>query len=80
MRLHWFTPPVYVATPKAGGRYAVSNVEKAAQYLLSWKDQVAVESWRIAVALCMAAIKDQIPAGEARVAFEDAARAAGMLR
>lgn len=79
MPLHWFSPPVYVATKKVGERYAVSNVERAAEFLLSWRGEGAGELWRQAVSECMAAIKGQTPAEEARSAFEAAAQECGQI-
>lgn len=79
MPLHWFSPPVYVATAKAGERYAVTNVERAAEFLLSWRHEGVGEQWRNAVALCMAAIKGARPAAEARASFEAAASECGRL-
>ncbi len=80
MPLHWFSPPVHVETDSLGRSYAVSNVEKAAEYLLQWRGDGASEPWRMAVVACMAAMKDEIPADQARDAFEAAARAANRLR
>lgn len=37
MPAHWFTSPAYVATPNVGDCFAVPNVERAAEFLLSWK-------------------------------------------
>ncbi len=79
MPLHWFDPPVYVETDKVGRSFAVSNVEKAAEMLLSWRDDSDRKEWRFAVAACMAALKDEVAAVEARDAFEAAARAARRL-
>ncbi|MGF7055697.1 hypothetical protein GGC47_004910 [Bosea sp. OAE752] len=79
MPLHWFSPPVYVATSNPGERYAVSNVERAAEYLLSWRHSGAGESWREAVAVCMAALKGGASVADARSTFEAAARECGRL-
>ncbi|MCA0417732.1 MAG: DUF982 domain-containing protein [Proteobacteria bacterium] len=53
MPLHWFATPVYVDAPEAGGRYAVTNIERAAEFLLEWRDEAARAEWRRAVAICM---------------------------
>ncbi|MGO4407920.1 DUF982 domain-containing protein [Bosea sp. RAF48] len=79
MPLHWFTPPVYVESTRVGERYAVSSVERAAEFLLSWREQSGAETWRFAIATCMAAIKGEVPAVHARKAFEAAARECGKL-
>ncbi len=79
MPLHWFDPPIYVAASKGGARYAVMNVERAAEFLLSWRDQSQSESWRAAVQACMAAIKGAGAIADAREAFEMAAREGGRL-
>ena len=73
MTLHWFAPPVFVATDEGRDRYAVTNIERAAEFLLSWRGCGQGESWRTAVQACMAAIKNQIPVAEAQAAFEAAA-------
>lgn len=79
MPLHWFNPPVYVSTPRTGEPYAVSNVERAAEFLLGWKDQGGEQAWRQAVSACMAALRGTAPTGDARQAFEAAARSSGHL-
>jgi predicted carbohydrate-binding protein with CBM5 and CBM33 domain len=79
MALHWFTSPVFVATDEGRDRYAVSNIERAAEFLLSWRGCGQGESWRAAVQACMAAIKNQISVEEARSAFEAAAVECGQL-
>ena len=80
MALHWFSPPVYVTTDKIGRRYAVSNVERAAEFLLSWRDRGMGPEWKAAVQACMAAIKGEAGIEEARSAFEAAARECYELR
>lgn len=77
MPLHWFTPPVYVTAAKTGERYAVTNIERAAEFLLAWRSAAAIAEWREAVQSCMAAIKDEAPIEDARAAFAIAARACG---
>jgi hypothetical protein len=79
MALHWFSPPVYVTSTKVGERYAVSNVERAAEFLLSWRDQGMGPEWKTAVQACMAALKAEGDPVEARSAFEAAARECGKL-
>jgi len=79
MPLHWFSSPVYVATPKAGERFAVFNVERAAEFLLSWKGHGGDQAWQSAVLSCMAAMKGQGSTADARSAFESAAQSSGML-
>ncbi|WP_377840236.1 DUF982 domain-containing protein [Bosea sp. UC22_33] len=79
MPLHWFSSPVYVATPKAGECFAVFNVERAAEFLLSWKGHGGDHAWQSAVLSCMAAMKGQGSTAAARSAFETAARSSGML-
>lgn len=79
MPLHWFNPPVYVALAKTGEPYAVSNVERAAEFLLGWKDQGGDQAWRSAVVSCMAAMRGQGSTADARSAFETAAQSSGML-
>lgn len=80
MALHWFSPPVYVTTDKIGRRYAVSNIERAAEFLLSWRDRGMGPDWKAAVQACMAAIKGEASIAEARSAFEAAARECDELR
>jgi hypothetical protein len=77
MPLHWFSPPVYVATEKVGERYCVTNAERAAEFLLKWKGKGTGPVWQQAVADCMAVIKDQAPIEQARGSFEAAARECG---
>ncbi len=77
MPLHWFNPPIYVTDAKTGERYAVTNIERAAEFLLSWRDAAASEEWREAVQACMAAIKGQGGIEDARAAFAVAAQACG---
>ncbi|PZO01047.1 MAG: DUF982 domain-containing protein [Hyphomicrobiales bacterium] len=79
MALHWFTSPVFVATDEGRDRYAVSNVERAAEFLLSWRGNGQGECWREAVQACMAAIKNQIPIETARSAFEGAVVECGQV-
>lgn len=74
MPLHWFSPPVYVEDDKPGVSYAVTNVEKAGEYLLAWKALGASPSWQAAVRACMAAMKGEGTADDAREAFEEAAK------
>ena len=74
MALHWFSPPVYVSTGNPGERYAVSNIERATEYLLSWRDQGMGLHWQTAVRACTAALKHEGGTEEARSAFEQAAR------
>ncbi|HEV7319657.1 MAG TPA: DUF982 domain-containing protein [Ensifer sp.] len=80
MKLHWFSPPVYVAIDPIGTRYAVSNIERAAEFLLSWRDRGMGPDWKIGVQTCMAGIKGEAGTAEARSAFEAAARECGELR
>jgi len=77
MPLHWFTPPIYVHTERPGERYAVTNIERAAEFLLSWRESCPVEKWHNAVRACMAAIKGEGSVDDARQAFASAARACG---
>jgi hypothetical protein len=77
MTLHWFTPPVFVATDEGRDRYAVTNVERAAEFLLSWRARGQGDSWRAAVQAGMAAIKKLISVAEA--AFEASAKECGKL-
>lgn len=79
MPLHWFSPPVYVSAAKTGEPYAVSNVERAAAFLLDWKGHGGEQAWRLAVSTCMAALRDAAPAGDAKQTFEAAARSSGHL-
>jgi hypothetical protein len=71
--LHWFIPPVVVETDKFGQSYAVSNVEKAGEYLLSWRDLGQGPEWRKALEVCLSAARGETPAHDARAAFEAAA-------
>jgi hypothetical protein len=80
MTLHWFSPPIYVTTDKIGRRYAVTNIERAAEFLLSWRDRGMGPDWKAAVRACMAAIKDEAEIEAARSAFEAAARECDELR
>ncbi|MCU4178216.1 DUF982 domain-containing protein [Bosea sp. BH3] len=77
MPLHWFTPPVYVETERPGERYAVTNIERAAEFLLLWRKHCPGDEWHRAVQACMAAIKGQGSVDEARETFGTAARACG---
>lgn len=79
MALHWFSPPVYVTIAKVGERYAVFNVERAAEFLLSWRDQGMGPGWQFAVQACMATLKSEGGPEETRSAFEAAARECGKL-
>ncbi len=77
MALHWFSPPVYVTTGKLAERYAVTNIERAAEYLLSWRDRGMGPDWQKAVRACTAALKSEGGTEEARSSFEAAARECG---
>jgi len=79
MTLHWFSPPIYVETEKAGVRYAVTNIERAAEFLLSWRGICQSEAWIAAVQACMAAIKGQGSVDDAQAAFMAAAEQCGKL-
>ncbi|HEV2554946.1 MAG TPA: DUF982 domain-containing protein [Bosea sp. (in: a-proteobacteria)] len=79
MALHWFISPVYVAIDEGRDRYAVTNVERAAEFLLSWRHHGQGERWRLAVQASMAAIKNQIPVEDARSAFEAAVIECGQV-
>ena len=79
MPLHWFNSPIYVSTAKHGERYAVTNAERAAEFLLSWREHSREEAWRAAVSACMACMKGEIETERAREAFEAAARSIGHL-
>lgn len=79
MPLHWFTPPVYVQSTQVGDRYAVTSVERAAEFLLAWRERSDEEAWRSGIATCMASLRGEVPAADARKAFETAARECGKL-
>lgn len=79
MPLHWFAPPVTVETDKAGVSYAVTSVEKAAEFLMSWRDDDPGPAWRLAAAVCMRAMSGEATPAEARAAFEAAAKEVGKL-
>jgi hypothetical protein len=75
----WFSPAVCVESEVPGLSHAVTSVEKAAELLLEWPQAARGPEWRRAVAACAAAVKGKLPAGEARIAFLAAARAAERL-
>lgn len=79
MPLHWFSPPVNIVTDKAGVSYAVTSVERAAEFLLGWRDRGEAPEWRLAIATCMAAIRGEVEVEQARAAFEAEAQAGGRL-
>lgn len=80
MPLHWFEPPVVIETDKAGECYAVTNVERAAEYLLAWRGEgLRGPAWSKAVQVCLSVTKGDATEGEVRVAFETAARECGKL-
>lgn len=79
MPLHWFNPAVIIQADKPGTSYAVINVEKAGECLLAWKASGAGPKWVDAVRACMAAIKGDGTADDAREAFEEAAQECGRL-
>ncbi|WP_027163666.1 DUF982 domain-containing protein [Mesorhizobium sp. WSM1293] len=72
MALHWFSPVVPVRTDRPGVRFRVSHVEGAAEQLLKWTKRGP--KWTFAVRVCMAAMSDELPAQDARKAFEEAAK------
>lgn len=78
MPMYWFTPAVKVETGIRGRGYAVTNVQRAAELLLSWR-HVAGPKWKIAVRICTRCLDGEIPANEVREPFRDAAREAGKL-
>jgi len=80
MPLHWFSQPIYIADATGAGRYAVMNVEKAAEFLMSWREHSQSDAWRAAVQACMAAMKDVGATTDAREAFKIAAGDCGKLR
>jgi len=77
MPLHWFNPPIYIADAAGDERYAVMNVERAAEFLMSWREHSQNETWRAAVQACMAAIKGGGAIADAREAFKIAATDCG---
>lgn len=79
MPLHWFSQPIYIADASGAGRYAVMNVERAAEFLMSWREHSQSEAWRAAVQACMAAMKDIGATSDAREAFKVAAIGCGKL-
>ncbi|TPJ52700.1 DUF982 domain-containing protein [Mesorhizobium sp. B2-6-4] len=78
MAPHWFSPPVPVSGKQAGMTYIISNVEAAAEHLLTWTKRGP--KWNQAVRTCMNALVDQATPHEAREAFLAAAKEAGVLR
>ena len=74
MARHWFSPPVHIQTERVGSSFAVTNVERAAEYLLSWREHGDCPIWREAVATCMAAIQNRAPVEDARATFVAAAK------
>ncbi|MBZ9701580.1 MULTISPECIES: DUF982 domain-containing protein [unclassified Mesorhizobium] len=78
MALHWFTPPVPVRGEQTDMTYIVSNVEAAAEHLLTWTKRGP--KWNQAVRTCMNALVDQATPEEARRCFRLAAIEAGRLR
>ena len=80
MPLLWFEPPVVIEANKAGERYAVTNVEGAAEYLLAWRGEGPRRpAWSKAVQACMSVAKGDATPEAVRVAFEAAARECGRL-
>lgn len=80
MALHWFNPPVVVQSEGSGQTsYGVTNVERAAEFLLRWRHLNHGPSWLAAVEACMDAIKNGGCPDEARKKFEAAARECGQL-
>jgi hypothetical protein len=78
MPIYWFSPAVKVETGIGGRGYAVTNVQRAADFLLSWK-HLGGPRWKIAARACTRCLKGEIPADEVRDPFEEAAREVGKL-
>jgi len=77
MPLHWFWPPVRVLTDKPGRVFEVTNVEKAAEFLLAWAHPGPLN--RKAREACLLALEGGIPPEDVRPAFEAAAKECGKL-
>ncbi|MBZ9799592.1 DUF982 domain-containing protein [Mesorhizobium sp. ES1-4] len=73
----WFSSPVPVKTKQIGVTRMVSNVDAAAEELLTWGNHGP--KWRAAVDACIAAAEGTGTIENARKAFLAAAKANGML-
>ncbi|WP_181832493.1 DUF982 domain-containing protein [Bosea caraganae] len=76
--MFWFSPAVKVETGTASRGYAVTNVQRAADFLLSWK-HLGGPKWKLAAQACIRCLQGEIPPEDVRAPFEDAAREAGKL-
>lgn len=73
-----FTSPVLVTSSKPGCIDEISNPQSALDRLHDWDNRSNVE-WLTAVEVCAAALDDNATLGQARAAFETAARSTGNL-
>ncbi len=74
MPLHSFNPPVVVQADRPGVGSSITDVERAAEFLLAWKALGAGPKWQDAVRACKGAISGAGTVEDARAAFEEAAR------
>lgn len=79
MPMHWFSPHVVVQADRPGVGYSITDFEQAAELLLTWKVIGAGPKWQDAVRACTAVLNGAGPVGDARQAFEEAARECGRL-
>ncbi|WP_371332203.1 DUF982 domain-containing protein [Bosea sp. BIWAKO-01] len=77
--MHRFSPGVVVQSDRPGVGYSITDVEQAAEFLLAWKAIGAGPKWQDAVRACKAVLNDAGTVGDAREAFEKAARECGRL-
>ncbi|MER8394064.1 DUF982 domain-containing protein [Mesorhizobium sp. M1340] len=73
----WFYPPVPVRGDRPSIRYNVNNATAAGEQLLKWTKRGPM--WNKAVRVCVAVLAGELPAEDARTAFEAAAEEEGKL-